>query len=49
MIREGDPRHGKSLVNYALGAWWVEDAVNGKADRLPVVNCEERTDQRGMV
>jgi len=40
-IREGSPDHGKGLVTYLLGSWWVQQAVEGLATTLPVVNKPE--------
>mmetsp|Transcript_2729 Transcript_2729/g.7521 ORF Transcript_2729/g.7521 Transcript_2729/m.7521 type:complete len:573 (-) Transcript_2729:63-1781(-) len=40
VIREGDPKHGKGLVHYLLGEWWVHSAVNGLIPQLPVVNVQ---------
>lgn len=37
-IREGSPDHGKGSVTYLLGSWWVQQAVEGLATTLPVVN-----------
>eukprot|EP00808_Paulinella_micropora_P017948 g32201.t1 len=38
MQREGHPQHGQGSVRYTLGSWWVQTAVEGKTDRLPIVN-----------
>lgn len=42
MIREGHPNHGKGLVKYALGTWWVETAVKGLWPTLPIRNLAPR-------
>ena len=36
--REGSANHGKGNVRYALGEWWVEEAVSGRCSRLPLVS-----------
>lgn len=37
-IREGCVSHGKGFVNFCIGAWWVETAVNGLWHQIPIVN-----------
>lgn len=36
--RENHPQRGKKLSLYTLGRWWVQDAIDGIAKYLPVVN-----------
>jgi NAD-dependent SIR2 family protein deacetylase len=36
--REGDKHFGKTLVNYALGVWYLQTACDGLETELPVVN-----------
>merc|ERR1712093_849673 len=38
--REG-PHLGKGKNLYALGTWFVEDAIHGRLSRLPVVNIHQ--------
>lgn len=47
-IREGSPDHGKGKVLYLLGVWWVQQAVEGLAPALPVVNRESETAEVDM-
>jgi hypothetical protein len=39
--REGSKLRGTRWTVYTLGSWWVDAAVRGEADRLPLVNTEE--------
>ena len=39
--REGSENHGKGHVRYALGEWWVEEAVTGRCARLPIVSLPQ--------
>jgi hypothetical protein len=38
--REGSKTHGKGQNTYLLGSWWVQAAVEGKVDMLPIVNVK---------
>jgi len=40
MMREGASNHGKGLVKYALGTWWIETATKGLWKTLPFVNVK---------
>jgi len=36
--REGSAYHGKGIVAYTLGSWWIETATKGLWSHLPVCN-----------
>jgi len=36
--REGSKDQGKVIRHYALGPWWINTAIHGKCDKLPLVN-----------
>lgn len=42
MQREGHRDHGKGTCVYVMGRWWVDAAMRGAVEQLPIVNVGRR-------